>query len=111
MDIARVAPAPTLTPDQKQALTRLHDAAQQFEGIFIGMLFREMRKGESQVTLTGERSQTEKIFTEMVDDERAQSFAKSGAFGLAGLLESQLRAAVLANAPREAQARGPGGGR
>jgi Rod binding domain-containing protein len=93
----------TMTADQQKALSNLHTAAQQFEGVFIGMLFREMRKGESEQTLTGDKSQTEKIFTEMLDDRRADSIAQSGAFGLARLLESQLRAAVLANAAGEAQ--------
>lgn len=108
MEIARAAAQP-LTAEGRQALARLHDVTQQFEGVFIGMLFKEMRKTESDVTLTGKKSSGEKIFGEMLDDQRATALAKNGSFGLAQILEGQLKAAVLGNAARESKARVDGG--
>lgn len=92
-----------LTPEQQKALKNLHNVATQFEGIFVGMLLHEMRKGESDQTIFGQKSNGEKIYEEMLDDQRAQALGSTGSFGIAGMLESQLRSAVLANAGREAQ--------
>jgi Rod binding domain-containing protein len=94
--------AKPLTPEQQRALQNLHAVAVRFEGVFIGMLLREMRKGESSQTLFGPKSNAEKIYSSMLDDQRAQAMAQSGSFGIAALLESQLRSAVLADAAREA---------
>ena len=96
------ATTPVLSQTQQQALSKLHDAAQQFEGVFIDMMLKEMRKTESDETLTGPKSSTEKMFTEMLDNERSTALAKTGSFGIAKILENQLRSAVLANAGREA---------
>ncbi|MBV8602953.1 MAG: rod-binding protein [Candidatus Eremiobacteraeota bacterium] len=101
MDVSATTNAQPLTPAQQKALDGLHKVTQQFEGIFIGMLLREMRKGESDQTLFGDKSSGEKIFGEMLDDQRAQDLAKTGSFGLARVLEQQLKASVLANADRE----------
>ena len=91
-----------LTPQQQSALKNLHQVCTQFEGVFVGMLLQEMRKGESEQTLFGTKSTGEKIFGEMLDDQRAQAIAGTGSFGIASILESQLRGAVLANAAQEA---------
>ena len=48
----------TLTPDQQSALKRLHQATQQFEGVFLGLLFKEMRATVPQEGLFGKDSQT-----------------------------------------------------
>ncbi|MBV8152532.1 MAG: rod-binding protein [Candidatus Eremiobacteraeota bacterium] len=101
---ATSASTQALTPEQKQALSRLHQASTQFEAVFVDMLFREMRKTESDDTLTGKKSNADKIYGEMLDDERARSMAQSGSLGIARLVEAQLRPAVLANAAREAAA-------
>ena len=103
MDVAATSAtsAQPLTPAQQKALDGLHKVTQQFEGIFIGMLLREMRKGESDDTVFGQKSPGEKIFSEMLDDERAQDLSKTGSFGLAKILEQQLKASVLANADHE----------
>jgi Rod binding domain-containing protein len=95
--------AQPLTPQQQTALKNLHKVAVQFEGIFVGMLLREMRKGESDQTIFGEKTNGQKIYEEMLDDQRSQEIASTGSFGIAKMLEAQLRSAVLANAGREAQ--------
>jgi flagellar protein FlgJ len=90
-------PAP-LTPDQQAALKRLHVAAQQFESVFVDMLFKEMRKTAPPVSLTGEGpSNADEMFNDMLDEKRAEAASKTGSFGIAKMLESQLKASVLAN--------------
>lgn len=92
-----------LTPQQQSALKNLHKVATQFEGLFVGMLLHEMRQGESDETLFGTKTNAEKIFGDMLDDKRADAIASTGSFGIAKMLEAQLRGAVLANAAQEAK--------
>jgi flagellar protein FlgJ len=98
-----------LTADQQAALKRLHQATQQFEGVFLGMLFKAMRATVPQDGLFGGDSPTSQTFTEMLDDQRAQQLATSGTIGIAKIMEEQLRAATLANAARESKAAVPQG--
>jgi flagellar protein FlgJ len=110
MDIAKIplAPDPTTeTPVQKQALEKLHQAAQQFEGVFLNMLFKTMREGQAKTSLTGKVSDAEQTYGEMLDQNRADAMAKTGALGIGSILENQLRASVLANAASEANAKLP----
>jgi flagellar protein FlgJ len=110
MDIPKLPAAPdptTLTPVQKQALAKLHQAAQQFEGIFAGMLFKTMREGQAKTSITGKVSEADSTYGEMLDQKRADAMAQSGALGIGKILESQLRASVLANADAEAKAQIP----
>ncbi|HXP92938.1 MAG TPA: rod-binding protein [Candidatus Binatia bacterium] len=96
--------AAPLTPDQTAALARLHQATQQFEGVFLGMLLKEMRATVPQDGIFGKASPTTQTFTEMLDQQRAQQLASSGTVGISKLMEQQLRAAVLANAGKESKA-------
>ncbi len=41
----------------------------------------------------------------MLDDRQAQTMAQSGSFGIAKILEAQMRASVLAGAKRESKTR------
>jgi Rod binding domain-containing protein len=84
-----------LTGEQRQALEKLHQAAQQMESLFVDMLFKEMRKGAPAVSLTGKVSNAEQTFGEMLDTKRADSLAKTGSLGIGKILEQQLRAAVV----------------
>jgi flagellar protein FlgJ len=96
--------AAPLTAEQKKALGNLHNAASQFEGVFLTMVMKSMRDTVPQSTLFGQDSQSEKTWQAMLDDEYSQQMAKSGGFGLAAQLEQQLRNVVLANAKNEAGA-------
>jgi Rod binding domain-containing protein len=96
--------APPLTAVQKKALANLHDAATQFEGVFLQMVMSAMRETVPKSSIFGENSMAEKTWQSMLDDENAQQMAKAGGFGLAAQLEQQMRAAVLANADSEARA-------
>jgi Rod binding domain-containing protein len=83
-----------LTASQQAAWAKLKDAAQQFEGIFVGMLFKEMHT-VPKTSITGVVSEADRTFSEMLDQNRADALAKTGAFGIAKILEQQLRASVL----------------
>lgn len=98
-----------LTPVQQAALANLHKVAVQFEGLFVGMLLHQMDKDKPDDTLFGKRSNGEKMFSDMLDDQRAQSMASTGYFGIAKEIEAQMRSAVLANAGAEAKSSTKGG--
>lgn len=97
-----------LTPQQKTALSRLHTAATQLEGVFLNMLFSAMRDTVPQETIFGQQSNGEQMFQGMLDEQRAQSMAQSGSLGIARVLEQQLRQSVLADASRESKTQVPG---
>jgi hypothetical protein len=99
-------PKPELTAEQKLALKHLHETAQQFESLFVNMLFKSMREAAPQTSITGDKqSPAETTFTEMLDEKRSESMAQTGAFGLAKVLEDQLKASVLANPSQAAKSR------
>jgi Rod binding domain-containing protein len=92
-----------LTQAQKNALDRLHTAATQLEGVFLDMLFSAMRDTVSKESIFGKQSGTEETFQTMLDEQRSQSVAQSGSFGIARVLEEQLRQSVLSDASRESK--------
>jgi Rod binding domain-containing protein len=91
-----------LTPQQKQALAKLHDAATQFEGVFVEMLMNAMQDTVPEQSIFGQQDSSEQTWQGMLNDERSQEMAKNGSFGLAKQLEDQMRAQVLADANHEA---------
>ena len=91
------------TPEQKQALEKLHDAATQFEGVFLEMVMNAMQDTVPQQTLFGTDDSAEQTWQSMLNDERAQAMAKDGGFGLAQQLENQMRDAVLGDASQESK--------
>jgi Rod binding domain-containing protein len=93
------SPAAPLTADQEAALKKLHVAATQLEGVFVNMLFKQMRQAAPKVSLTGKVSESERTFNEMLDTARADKLAQSGSLGMAKIIEGQLRAGVLASLP------------
>ena len=98
-----VLPKP-ITAEQKKALDNLHQAATQFEGVFLQMVMSSMRETVPQSSIFGDDSGATKMWQSMLDDEYSQSMAKSGTFGLASQLERQMRPVVLGNAHTEAKA-------
>jgi flagellar protein FlgJ len=94
---------PEYTPQQKQALQRLHQAASQLEGVFLDMLFSAMRDTVGKDSIFGKQSSGEETFQTMLDEQRSQSVAQSGSFGIARVLEEQLRSSVLSDAGRESK--------
>jgi len=98
----------TLTPVQKTAMAHLHAAAQQFEGVFVGMMLKEMRAGVAKDSLFGDSPATD-MFNSMLDNQRAQSMAQTGSLGIAKMVESQLKSTVLADAAHESKVGVPTG--
>ena len=95
--INAAAPAP-LTADQQNALKKLHDAATQLEGVFVGMLFKEMHADTPQTNIFGQASNAEQTWNDMLDEKRADAIATTGSFGIAKIVEQQLRASVVGSA-------------
>jgi len=94
-----------LTNQQQQALTKLHQAAQQMESLFVDMLFKEMRKSAPTTSITGKTSNAEETFAAMLDEKRAEELSKSGSLGIGKILEKELRTSVLASPASAATAR------
>ena len=67
-------------------------AAETFESYFIQMMFREMRRSSETLNENSfiPRSQAERIFTEMLDEETAISAAANGGIGLADMIYNQM---------------------
>ncbi len=109
MDIRKTEPAaPPLTPEQQGALKRLHQAATQLEGVFLNMLFKAMRDTVPKQSIFGKESSAEGTFQGMLDQKQADTMAQSGSFGVARVLEAQLRSSVLSDAGRESKVSLPG---
>jgi Rod binding domain-containing protein len=91
-----------LTPEQQQALQKLHEAATQFEGVFMQMVMSAMQDTVPKDSIFGQESDAEQTWSEMLNNERAQAIAKQGGLGIGKALEAQLRSQVLADAKQEA---------
>jgi Rod binding domain-containing protein len=95
--------AKALSPDQQAALSRLHQAATQLEGVFLEMVMHEMSNTVSKDSIYGKQSMSEDVFSGMLDNQRAQAIAKTGSMGIAKALENQLRASVLSDSKAESK--------
>ena len=101
--IASSAGAP-LTAAQSDALKKLHEAATQLEGVFVGMLFKDMHKNAPKTNLFGKINSSDQTWNDVLDEKRSDALAKSGSLGIAKIVEQQLRASVIgvqAGAPPE----------
>ncbi|TPE54922.1 flagellar assembly peptidoglycan hydrolase FlgJ [Maribrevibacterium harenarium] len=74
---------------QKDPDAALKDVAQEFEAIFIDMLFKNMRSANDEISSGLFDSNQFKQYQEMMDTQLAQSLAKSGGIGLADALIRQ----------------------
>ena len=92
---AATTPSTPLTADQQAALKKLHAAATQLEGVFVGMLFKEMHKTVDKDTIFGKDTNADDTWQDMLDEKQADAIAKTGSFGIASMVEKQLRAQVL----------------
>lgn len=91
-----------LTPEQKQALQRLHQAATQLEGVFMTMVMNAMEETVPKDSIFGKESASEETWQSMLNDQRAQAIADSGSLGIGKVLEEQMRNQVLGDAHHEA---------
>jgi flagellar protein FlgJ len=67
-------------------------ACRDVEAYFIQLLWKEMRKSSDAFASGGilPRSNAEKIFQEMLDEENSKNMAKSGGIGIADMMYRQL---------------------
>ncbi|HLI97927.1 MAG TPA: rod-binding protein [Candidatus Baltobacteraceae bacterium] len=107
IDPLRQAQQAQYSAQQQAALERLHTAATQLEGVFLNMLFSAMRDTVPKESIFGKESNAEETFQTMLDDQRSQQMAKSGSFGIAKVLEEQLKQSVLSDASRESKTQIP----
>ena len=71
----------------------LKKACGDFESYFIATMFKQMRESTQRINEDNaffQKSQAEKLFTEMHDEELAKSLTASGGIGLASFLYKQL---------------------
>ena len=69
---------------------KIKEVSQEFESLFIEMMFKEMRKTLDNKSLTGKESPGQEIFGDMLYTEYAKNTSKIGGFGLAQMIESSL---------------------
>ena len=93
---------PQLTPDQQEALKRLHEAATQFEGVFMNMVMNAMQDTVPKDSIFGQESAGQEMWQGMLNDERSQAIAQNGGLGIGRMLEDQMRSQVLSDAKQEA---------
>lgn len=82
------------TPGRAREEAKLKEACQQFEQMYLSQMFTQMRKaskmGGCEEGMFG-KSQSEEMFSDMLDQERAKTWAQDGGVGLANLLFQQMR--------------------
>lgn len=76
----------------------LHQAAKQFEALFINMMLKSMREASPEKGLFD--NEQSKFYTQMLDQQLAQNFADKG-IGLADLIVQQLTQSIEADAKPE----------
>lgn len=81
----------------------LKEACKGFEGMFLGMMYKQMRATVPENTLFGE-SNGQKIFRDMYDQKLMDNIAEGGGIGLADMLYRQLAPQVSAQAEAQAKA-------
>lgn len=70
--------------------TRLRESANEFEAIFIQQMLKTMRKATFESDLLP-KSEGEKVFQSLLDEQYAQISAKSGSLGLGEMIYQQLK--------------------
>ena len=80
--------------DSEEALserrTQIRAAAEAFESYFMQIMFREMRRTTFDQGGLFPRSNAERIFTDMLDEEIAKSAASGTGIGLADMIYQQM---------------------
>jgi flagellar protein FlgJ len=69
---------------------QLKQACQQFEGYFLDMMFKEMRKTVPSDPLLGDQDNQQQIFTGMMDQTLADAMSQRGDLGLSQMLYNQM---------------------
>ena len=84
-------PRSAIRDARSEEAERLRNTAQEFEGMFLGMLMKAMRSTVGKGGLFKEGSDTQ-MYREMFDEEVGRAMAKAGGIGLAQMiLREELR--------------------
>ena len=78
---------------------KVDEVSRQFEAVLLRQIFQDIRKpvlGSEEGDATGNG-----IYSDMINNQLADSISRSGAFGLARSLQSQLGHQVLHHAPAQ----------
>jgi len=73
-----------------EELVAIRNAAETFESYFIQIMLREMRRTIPDDGGLIPKSQAERIFTEMLDEEKSKEMARAGGIGLADVIVRQM---------------------
>lgn len=93
------------TPAVKRELERLKKASEDFEQVLVRMMLKEMQKNIKGGLLDG--GDYQKMFEDMLLDERARSMTQTGQFGLARQIFDQLKPQILSQAGASAEEGNP----
>ncbi len=93
MQIEGITPQPMreaaeLSPSKKQDESKLKEACEQFESLFLSQMLKEMKKS---VPKADDASKEQDTYDEMMYDEIAKSMAASGGVGMASVLYQQVK--------------------
>jgi flagellar protein FlgJ len=102
VDTSRTLNVEPRTSNTQNAADRLRETAQEFEGMFLGLLLKSMRGSAGKGGLFKEGVDTE-IYREMFDQEIGRSIARAGGLGLAQMIirDQALRQAGQLPGPAE----------
>ena len=76
---------------------KLKEVSENFESLFIDMLFKNMRSSLNEKNLIVPKGQGEKIFEDLLYTEYSKSMSKSGKFGIAELIYKQFKGKQIWN--------------
>jgi peptidoglycan hydrolase FlgJ len=100
-NVSKPGQAQAYTPEQQQALKKLHEAATQLEGVFMQMVMNAMEDTVPKDSIFGKQDPGTETWQSMLNDQRAKAIAESGSLGIARVLEEQLKNQVLGDANHE----------
>ncbi|MCL2616096.1 MAG: rod-binding protein [Defluviitaleaceae bacterium] len=73
---------------------QLRKATKEFEAFFLNMMFREMRSTVGNEHSFLPQSNAERVFQEMLDEEKARAATAAGGIGLADMMFRQIRGSM-----------------
>ncbi len=74
--------------------SELRKATDELEAVFINMMMKTMRSTINESEGFFKKSESEKMFQEMLDDEYAKEMAASGGIGISDMIFEQFEAAI-----------------
>lgn len=81
-----------ISPEEKQQIKKL---AQDFEGIFLDLIFKKMRDTVQEGGGLTESSNGEKIFRGMLDSEYAKEMSKQEMTGVSKMIEKEITGTLM----------------